>query len=111
MSTIETTIDQDGTTTSGTTTSDAITAVARDMFGWDPLRSGIASGFIHPANESLVVFIDGPGAGADEGFDWGAAALAAIDAWRPSAVAYTYDWSLKMPEGQEGQGHGSLDAT
>lgn len=80
------------------------------------IRSGISGGFIRPENESLLLFIDGPGteadAGAHENFDWGAAALAAIDAWKPSdVVAYQYDWSLKKPDGGEEHRYGDLDAT
>lgn len=54
---------------------------------YNPLRelitNGIKEGFIHPRNERLVIFVNGP---ADlrehEHFDWGKAALEAIDAWQ-----------------------------
>lgn len=47
------------------------------------IRNGIKEGFIRPQNEQLVIFVDGP---ADlpehETFDWGQAALDAINSWQ-----------------------------
>ncbi|KAL4074712.1 hypothetical protein V8B97DRAFT_1868732 [Scleroderma yunnanense] len=47
------------------------------------IRNGIREGFIQPQNEHLVIFVDGP---ADlrehERFDWGRAALDALDSWQ-----------------------------
>ncbi|KAH9161537.1 hypothetical protein EDB89DRAFT_2248329 [Lactarius sanguifluus] len=54
---------------------------------YDPLRAqikgAIASGFIKPPNERLVIFIDGPPGTDPTDFDWGTAALTALDAWSP----------------------------
>ncbi|KAH9020281.1 hypothetical protein EDB83DRAFT_2679488 [Lactarius deliciosus] len=54
---------------------------------YDPLRAqikgAIASGFIKPSNERLVIFIDSPPGTDPTGFDWGTAALTALDAWSP----------------------------
>lgn len=54
---------------------------------YDPLRAliqgSIASGFIKPINEGLVIFIDGPPGIEPTEFDWGTAALTALDAWTP----------------------------
>lgn len=54
----------------------------------DLIRNGIREGFIRPENEKLVVFVDGP---ADhtthETFDWGRAAVEAIDAWQHDKVS------------------------
>ncbi|KAH9032372.1 hypothetical protein EDB83DRAFT_2543688 [Lactarius deliciosus] len=51
---------------------------------YDPLRAqikgAIASGFIKPSNERLVIFIDSPPGTDPTGFDWGTAALTALDA-------------------------------
>lgn len=47
------------------------------------IRNGVREGFIQPECEQLVLFVDGP---ADlrehERFDWGKAALEAIDSWK-----------------------------
>lgn len=54
---------------------------------FDPLRTmikgAVASGFIKPINERLVIFVDGPPGVDPTSFDWGTAALAALDAWSP----------------------------
>ncbi len=54
---------------------------------YDPLRAlikgAVASGFIKPINERLVIFIDGPPGIDPTAFDWGTAALAALGAWSP----------------------------
>jgi len=54
---------------------------------YDPLRalvkSAVASGFIKPMNERLVIFIDGSPGIDPADFDWGTAALSALDAWSP----------------------------
>ncbi|KAH8991513.1 hypothetical protein EDB92DRAFT_1945854 [Lactarius akahatsu] len=54
---------------------------------YDPLRAqikgAVASGFIKPSNERLVIFIDGPPGTDPTDFDWGTAALTALDAWSP----------------------------
>lgn len=78
---------------------------------YTPLRawitSGVSGGLIAPQNEALVVVVDGPSssdAAAHEAFDWGTAALEALDGWkRPEKAVYFYDWTLKMPtkEGEE----------
>jgi hypothetical protein len=52
------------------------------------IRSGIREGFIRPENEKLVVFVDGPADhAAHETFDWGKAAVDAIDAWQHDKVS------------------------
>ncbi|KAI9433832.1 hypothetical protein H4582DRAFT_2160321 [Lactarius indigo] len=54
---------------------------------YDPLRAqikgAVASGFIKPVNERLVIFIDGPPGIDPMRFDWGTAALSALDTWSP----------------------------
>jgi len=70
---------------------------------WEPLRqlirSGIREGFIPPTSENIVVFVDGPGADApaeaNETFDWGAAAIKAIEEWKHELAPspYKYDWT------------------
>lgn len=54
---------------------------------YSPLRAlikgAVASGFIKPINERLVIFIDSPSGIDPAGFDWGTAALAALDSWSP----------------------------
>jgi hypothetical protein len=69
---------------------------------YEPLRmllnNGLNAGFIQPHCETLLTFVDGPTdvAGA-ESFDWGAAALVALDGWKgPEKEAYRFDWTLKV---------------
>lgn len=62
---------------------------------YNPLRelikNGIREGFINPRNEHLVIFVDGPADHNEhETFDWGKAALEAIDSWQ-------YDKSQILP--------------
>ncbi|KIK18296.1 hypothetical protein PISMIDRAFT_24690 [Pisolithus microcarpus 441] len=62
---------------------------------YNPLRelikNGIREGFINPRNEHLVIFVDGPADHSEhETFDWGKAALEAIDSWQ-------YDKSQILP--------------
>lgn len=52
---------------------------------FDPLRAliknSIASGFIKERNENLITFVDCPRGTDPTSFDWGAAALLAMDGW------------------------------
>ncbi|KAF8871955.1 hypothetical protein CPB85DRAFT_1350947 [Mucidula mucida] len=72
---------------------------------YDPIRgliqNGIAAGFIAPINEKIVVFVDGP-ADLEEhaSFDWGSAALEAVDAWTWEAELL-YDWTVRRREGRD----------
>ncbi|KZT20267.1 hypothetical protein NEOLEDRAFT_1140975 [Neolentinus lepideus HHB14362 ss-1] len=65
---------------------------------WDPLRAllqnGVREGFIPEKNESLITFVDGP-ANSEEHltFDWGKAALEALDGWNREERAGMFDWS------------------
>jgi predicted Rossmann-fold nucleotide-binding protein len=65
---------------------------------YDPLRtlirSGIKEGFIQPHNENLVVFVEGPSdTNEHEIFDWGKAAIDALDRWDGGCVqSLPYDW-------------------
>ncbi|EIN08031.1 hypothetical protein PUNSTDRAFT_70434 [Punctularia strigosozonata HHB-11173 SS5] len=75
----------------------------------DLIRNGVRNGFIRAHNEALVVFVDGPplsspnsptaeDVAAHELFDWGTAAVAAIERWTPSGKpVYPFDWSREMP--------------
>lgn len=93
---------------------------------YEPLRTlircAINEGFIHPDNERLVLFVDGPPrppsvdisspssfpteeykdwVKAQENFDWGNAALAKLDEWNIEVEKfvqqYPLDWSKKIP--------------
>jgi len=66
---------------------------------YDPLRlliqNAVDSGFIRGSNVGIVTFVDGPAdRAAHETFDWGAAAVAALDNW-DSAHAPLFDWTLR----------------
>ncbi|KAG9318176.1 hypothetical protein JVU11DRAFT_255 [Chiua virens] len=54
----------------------------------DLVRNGVREGFIRPENEKLVVFVDGPADhAAHETFDWGQAAISAIEAWEHDKIS------------------------
>jgi hypothetical protein len=75
----------------------------------DLIRNGVRSGFIRPYNEKLVLFVNRPSvssfespSAADiashESFDWGTAALEAVEGWTaPGSLIYSFDWSLSTP--------------
>jgi len=68
---------------------------------WEPLRAlirtSIEAGFIRPCGERLVTFIDGPDDPQEhETFDWGKAALEAIESWEQGKNNPLYDWSTKF---------------
>ncbi|KAF9018512.1 hypothetical protein BDZ89DRAFT_343715 [Hymenopellis radicata] len=69
---------------------------------YDPMRAlirnGVGAGFIAPVNEKIIVFVDGP-ASAEEhsSFDWGSAALEALDGWTWEAESI-YDWTIRRRE-------------
>lgn len=77
---------------------------------YEPLRAlvrqAVSEGFVEPQNELLVVFVDGPSLGSaektqwiasQESFDWGEAAIEALDKWADDVQGikkkYTWDWS------------------
>ncbi|KAI0373261.1 hypothetical protein BV20DRAFT_1104084 [Pilatotrama ljubarskyi] len=67
---------------------------------YDPLReliqNGIREGFILEKNAQLVRFIDGPADHAEhETFDWGKAAMDALDHWQGVAASHFYNWHLR----------------
>jgi hypothetical protein len=65
---------------------------------WEPLRAllkgSIDAGFIKPENEQLIIFVDGPVDTKDhDNFDWGKAALEALDNWERGSTIPLYNWS------------------
>lgn len=66
----------------------------------DLIRSGVRSGFIHPSNEGIVVFIDGPTDRSEHGsFDWGTPALEALESWvKPAGFDIGFDWRKRLPD-------------
>jgi len=55
---------------------------------------GTDAGFIRPCSERLVIFVDGPADPQEhEIFDWGKAALDAIQSWQPGNNNPLYNWS------------------
>lgn len=64
------------------------------------------AGFISEANLELIRFVDCPTDQDDETFDWGNAALQAIDSWKPDVVPL-FDWTVRMGEGEKGETRGS----
>jgi hypothetical protein len=68
---------------------------------FDPLRNliqnGLHEGFIQPQNDNLIIFVDGPKEHhAHETYDWGDAALQALDEWhRHPRQSSLFDWKKK----------------
>ncbi|KAI0747601.1 hypothetical protein C8Q80DRAFT_1270073 [Daedaleopsis nitida] len=67
---------------------------------WEPLRelvrNSIKNGFILAKNEQLLLFVDGPTELAEhETFDWGKAAMEALDKWEGVAASHVYNWTLR----------------
>jgi hypothetical protein len=64
---------------------------------YDPLRAlikgAVASGFITPTHQHIVTFIDGPPGIDPTSFDWGTAALAALDAWSGPPGPGMFKWN------------------
>ncbi|KAG6891322.1 hypothetical protein C0992_008776 [Termitomyces sp. T32_za158] len=79
---------------------------------YDPLRqlleNGINAGYINPNNRNLIVFVDGPSSlDEHEDFDWGTAALGAIDKWGGTGIKSIFDWTLR----RDGSSSGALCST
>ncbi|PRQ71639.1 hypothetical protein AAT19DRAFT_9754 [Rhodotorula toruloides] len=66
-------------------------------------RSSIAAGYISETHRNFLLFVDGP-ASKDAAFDWGEAALRAIDDWEAKgaggAVPYSFEWSEDRRKGR-----------
>lgn len=67
------------------------------------MRLSSFSRFERPLTLLLAVFVDGP-ASKDAAFDWGEAALRAIDDWEAKgaggAVPYSFEWSEDRRKGR-----------
>lgn len=92
------------------------------------IHSAIRHGFIQPENERLVLFVDGPSKPNDpasnatatptvedlewtiahEEFDWGTAALEALDGWdgRVGFRKYPFDWGRRRDKGASASADG-----
>ncbi|KAF7359233.1 hypothetical protein MSAN_01265400 [Mycena sanguinolenta] len=65
---------------------------------WEPLRqlidNGVAYEFIKPISKDLIVFVDGPSSHSEhETYNWGQAALEALDSWKRSPEHGLYKWT------------------
>lgn len=70
----------------------------------DLIQNGVREGFINPQNEALVQFVDGPPEyEVHDTFDWGKAAIDALDYWKPAERTHFYDWTRR-------KGHATGDA-
>jgi hypothetical protein len=72
---------------------------------FNPLReliqNGISEGYIDSLNKNLITFVDGPASHEEhESFDWGTAALQAIQSWNGDNIKSLFDWT----KGKDGQG-------
>ena len=89
-----------------------VAVVLLNVFSFfDPLRqliqNGISEGYINASNADLIVFVDGPTWHEEhENFDWGTAALQAIESWTGDNIKPLFDWT----KGKNGKGfeEGSL---
>lgn len=82
---------------------------------YEPLRqliqNGITEGFISAANYGLVIFVDGPASHDEhEAFDWGNAAVKAVESWQPQSVIPKFDWSKRLDGTYNGK-EGALAST
>lgn len=60
------------------------------------IRTGIREGYVSPQSESLIVFVDGPeDPNAHDDFDWGEAALRALEVPRTKSADLLYDWTKR----------------
>lgn len=59
------------------------------------MRNGIEEGYISPeSGRHLITFVDGPADhGEHETYDWGKAALQALEDWEGHRVEPLFDWS------------------
>ncbi|KAJ7349071.1 hypothetical protein DFH08DRAFT_697568 [Mycena albidolilacea] len=78
---------------------------------WDPLRqlinNGVNYGFIKTISKDIIIFVDGPSSHADhETFNWGEAALQAVDGWKRDPGHGLFRWTA----GAEGKTD-ALEAT
>ena len=63
------------------------------------LFRSIDAGFIKPQHEKLITFVNGPEDPKEhENFDWGKAALEALDNWERETISPLFKWS-KGPYG------------
>ncbi|KAH9961070.1 hypothetical protein BC827DRAFT_1132303 [Russula dissimulans] len=69
---------------------------------FEPLRGlikgAVASGFIKGRNEDLIAFVDCPPDADPATFDWGTAALDAMDAWCSPGPGF-FAWNPSAPDG------------
>jgi len=78
---------------------------------YDPLRqliqNGVEEGYINPSNEKLILFVDGPAAHDEhENFDWGIAALMAIEKYQVDDIQQLFNWR----KGTDGSPSASLSS-
>ncbi|KAI0792767.1 hypothetical protein C8Q75DRAFT_713821 [Abortiporus biennis] len=67
------------------------------------IRSGVQKGFIYPENEGLIHFVDGPQDKETHAtFDWGKAALQALDSWNTVVRMNQYDFSKRTVANSNG---------
>lgn len=76
---------------------------------WEPFRElvkmGVQAGFIQPQNADLVQFVNGPKDHAEhDTFNWGQAALEAIDGWAAPDKSGIYDWTKRKDRASENIG-------
>ncbi|KIK81214.1 hypothetical protein PAXRUDRAFT_198462 [Paxillus rubicundulus Ve08.2h10] len=72
----------------------------------DLIKNGIREGFIRPESEKLIVFVEGPADPYEhEDYDWGTAALKAIDAWEHDNVStLPFYWTKGIDSSGIGEG-------
>lgn len=62
---------------------------------WDPLRAlidnAVQEGFVQKEKNGLVIFVDPPVSGR-ESFDWGQAAVDALESWESPSDGGLFTW-------------------
>ena len=80
----------------------------------DLIKSAVKGGFIQERNAGLITFVDGPSDPIEhESFDWGAAALDALDEWQGKDwKGFGYDWTKRKENcsSKEGKSSDPMDA-
>jgi hypothetical protein len=72
----------------------------------------VQEGFIRTSSKRLIIFVDGP-ANQEEhmSFDWGTAALAALNDWELGYNKPLFDWTQKMDAESDKRDSDKLIAT
>lgn len=66
------------------------------------IHSAITHGFLAPENHALMTFLDKP-ANAGDDFDWGEAALKAVEEWKAAGAGGGVPYNLQWEDEDDGK--------